>query len=125
MVDRDFGQNPVTENEIINCYWYPVLDNTIGGWSVSNVDESVTGLNPYEAKFELGSFLTETQARHITDIHNKWYQDIIWATYADNVEFSWVNRVLEFWHTEAPLPNGVKPLTEDDWFDYDDGHEAS
>lgn len=75
---RNFKKEPVTEQEVIYCYWYPVVDNLIGGWAISNVDMTTADLNPYEGKFELGSFMTEAQARHIADIHNTWYQDLVW-----------------------------------------------
>jgi hypothetical protein len=86
MVKRDFGKQPLTVDEIINCYWYPVVDDTIGGWAMSNVDQSVAHLDPYEGQFELASFLTEEEARHIAQVHNKWYQDKVYKTYYDNVD---------------------------------------
>lgn len=82
---RNFKEKPVTQNEIIYSRWYPVVDDTIGGWSISNVDESVAFHNPAEGRFELGSFLTEDQARHIAWLHNCWWDTVVAASYMDNL----------------------------------------
>lgn len=108
---RDFKIEPISEKEVIECYWYPVVDDTIGGWSISNVDQSVAHLNPYEGRFELGSFLTESEAEHIADIHNAWWDYQIWSSYANNILVA--------------LENDIEPLTEDAWFDYDDDYEEA
>jgi hypothetical protein len=130
MVIRDFRKEPITQEEVIHCYWYPVVDDTIGGWSISNVDLSVAELNPYEGRFELGSFLTESEAKHIAEIHNTWYQDFIWRTeYIQNYLVSLYNdsirRIIdacdlnpeseEYWfyvktmaHTYEDLPDAMK-----------------
>lgn len=92
---RDFGVNPLTEDEVINCYWYPVIDDTIGGWSISNVNQTVADLNPYEGRFELGSFLTEYEAKHIADIHNTWWDKEVWKTYWPNIVVSVTNEVMD------------------------------
>jgi hypothetical protein len=118
MVKRDFKKEPLTQEEVIGCYWYPVIDDTIGGWSISNVNESVANLDPYEGRFELGSFLTEYEAKHIADIHNLWLQEKMWNTYIENVQYTWYAEIISYWE-EHP------PLTEDDWFDYSNDHEAS
>jgi len=96
MVKRDFGQNPITMDEVLHTYWYPVVDNLIGGWSVANVDMATADLNPYEGKFELGSFMTEYEARHIAELHNQWWQHQVWKTYEPNI------------HAD---------LTDDEWWD--------
>jgi len=96
MVKRDFGQNPITDEEVIHTYWYAVIDNLIGGWAVSNVNMPTADLNPYEGRFELGCFLAEYEARHIAELHNAWWQKQVWATYAENI------------HAD---------LTDDEWWD--------
>lgn len=88
MVKRDFGQDPLTEQEIINCRWFAVIDNTIGGWSISNVNQTVADSNPYEGRFELGNFLSESEARHIVDLHNAWWDNLVWRSYWPNIVFS-------------------------------------
>jgi hypothetical protein len=85
VVKRDFGQEPITDEEVIYCRWYPVVDDTIGGWAISNVDETVAYLNPYEGKFEFGSFMTEAEAKHICFVHNAWWDSVVAFTYAENI----------------------------------------
>lgn len=81
---RDFKKNPISEEEIMHCYWHAVKDTTIGGWAVATIDKPTHQINPYDGEFELGTFLSESGAKHIADVHNRWYQDIVWQTYADN-----------------------------------------
>jgi len=82
---RDFKKEPITEVEILYCRWYAVIDDTIGGWSISNIDQSVATLNPYEGRFELGSFLTEYEAKHIAFVHNAWWDSVVAMTYMENL----------------------------------------
>lgn len=108
MVKRDFGQQPLTEQEIIECYWYPVKDNLIGGWSVCNVNMPTSDMNVYEGQFELGSFMTEYQAKHIADVHNKWYQDEVLNTYKSNIEVGIAYNISKYYNgNKAPLSTGV------------------
>jgi hypothetical protein len=105
MVRRDFGQEPMIEDEILNCHWYAVIDNTIGGWSISNVDQSVADLNPYEGRFELGSFLTESEAKHIAKLHNDWWDIQVWGTYMTNIAWSFnqpdtKSNLDKWWHRD-------------------------
>ena len=122
MVKRDFGQEPITNEEVLNCYWYPVIDNLIGGWAVSNVNMTTADLNPYEGQFELGSFLAEYEAKHIAGLHNTWYLAKVYESYRENIEYSWYWEVVNYYHD---LPTEPAPLTEDDWFDYSDENEAT
>jgi hypothetical protein len=85
MVKRNFQKQPITQEEIIYCHWYPVTDDTIGGWAISNVPEPVSELNPYNGKFELGSFMTEDEAKHIAYVHNAWYSSVVAMSYMDNL----------------------------------------
>lgn len=85
MVKRNFQKDPVTQEEIIYCRWYPVLDDTLGGWSISNVPEPVSELDPYQGKFELGSFMSEAEARHISYVHNCWWDSVVAMSYLDNL----------------------------------------
>lgn len=90
MVIRDFKIEPISEDEVLNCRWYPVLDDTIGGWAISNVDQSVVDLNPCEGRFELGSFLTETEAKHICFVHNAWFEGVVAFSYHPNLGSYWI-----------------------------------
>lgn len=94
MVIRDFSKDPISDTEVLNCRWYAVIDDTIGGWAISNVDQSVADLNPYEGRFELGSFLTEVEARHIADVHNDWWDKLVWRSYWPNIVYSVTTEVV-------------------------------
>jgi hypothetical protein len=85
VVKRDFRKDPVTDSEVLYSRWYAVIDDTIGGWSISNVNESVANLNPYEGRFELGSFMTEVEAKHIAYVHNCWLDSVIAMSYIENL----------------------------------------
>ena len=85
MVKRNFQKNPLTQEEIIYCRWYAVIDDTIGGWAISNVPEPVSELNPYTGKFELGSFMTADEAKHIVFVHNAWYDSVVAMSYIENI----------------------------------------
>jgi len=85
MVKRNFKQNPITDAEILYCRWYPVVDSLIGGWAISNVNQTTAELNPYEGTFEFGSFMSEAEARHIAFVHNAWWDSIVAMSYLDNL----------------------------------------
>lgn len=108
---RDFKKNPITTEELMQGYWYAVVDDTIGGFAISNVDEPVSQINPYEGKFELANFMDKGTAEHIAYLHNAWWEYTVWSSYANNILVA--------------LENDVADLTEDDWFDYDDEYEAT
>lgn len=85
MVKRDFAKQPITDAEVLYCRWYAVADDTIGGWAISNVPEPVSQLNPYEGRFELGSFMTFYEASHIAFVHNAWYDSVVAMSYIENL----------------------------------------
>jgi hypothetical protein len=100
MVKRDFGQQPITDEEVLHCRWYAVLDDTIGGWAISNVNKTVADLNPYEGMFEFGSFLTFNEADHIVSLHNAWWDEIVDDSYRDNFFATWNREIDEYYQTE-------------------------
>lgn len=52
--------------------WYPVANDLIGGWSVTNVDKPPSQLDHTKREFEVADFIDEDLARHIADLHNNW-----------------------------------------------------
>lgn len=55
----------------LRVHWYPVVDDTIGGWAISNVDLPVSELDTRGGQhFTVGDFLSEDVARHICELHN-------------------------------------------------------
>ena len=128
MVDvrRNFRKNPITELELKECRWYAVVNDLIGGYAIATTNKPISEIDPYSGEFELGDFLTKEMAQHIADLHNYWWDSMIWESYYDNIVAGMALDIGKYYHYEqAPLPDGVAPLTEDDWFDYDDDHEAS
>lgn len=109
MVKRNFRENPVTTEEMQECRWYAVVDDTIGGYNISNIDKPTSQASPYNGEFEIGCFMTKAMAQHVADIHNAWWERVVWDSYHNNLTIS-------TWY------NG---LTEDEWFDYSSEHEAT
>lgn len=89
MVKRDFKKNPITLDEQLHCIWYAVVDDTIGGYAISNVNEPVSQLNPYEGKFEFANFVKQEIAEHVANLHNKWYREFVDDSYKDNFMATW------------------------------------
>lgn len=121
---RDFQKNPVTDEERHNCYWYAVVDDLIGGYNVSNVNKPASQANVHENEFEIGCFMTKETAQHIVELHNAWWDAIIWESYADNIMATYDRELREFYFEEVEH-NRIKPLTEDEWFDYDPPYEEA
>jgi hypothetical protein len=123
---RNFKKNPITEAELQQCRWYAVSNDLIGGYSVATADKPESQLNPQNGEFEIGSFMTLKSAQHIADLHNSWWDACVWGSYYDNIMVGIGLDISNYYDGEqAPLPEGIKPLTEDDWFDYDDEYEAT
>lgn len=101
MVRRDFKLNPVTMEEEVQCIWYAVPNDLIGGWSVSNVDKPASQINVYHSQFELGTFMDRRVAEHIVNLHNKWWNRYVDDTYADNIMTTWNREMEEFYDAEA------------------------
>jgi poly-beta-hydroxyalkanoate depolymerase len=98
---RDFKKNPVTEEELMHSFWYPVVDDMIGGYAVCTVDKFTSELNHYEGEFEVASFMSLQCAKHIADLHNDWWNSYIWESYSDNI-MMYYNRTLdEAYESEA------------------------
>lgn len=108
---RNFKENPVTTEELTHCHWYVVVDNLIGGFVISNVDKTTQDMNHYEGDFEIANFMSRPSAQHMADLHNRWWHSIVWASYDENIYWSFAQELEE-------------PLTEDEWFDYDTEYEA-
>lgn len=63
----------MTSQYAMQVPWFAVIDDTIGGWSISLVDKPVSKLNPVRNPREItiGDFLTEELARYIVELHNR------------------------------------------------------
>lgn len=123
---RDFKNNPVTFEELTNCRWYAVANDTIGGWDIANTDVPDSRRDPQKGEFEVGCFLTEKVAEHIAQLHNNAWDAYVWESYFGNIMEGIAIDVANYYHgEEPPLPDGVQPLTEDEWFDYDDDYETT
>ncbi len=85
---RNFRLNPVTSEELMECRWYAVLNDLIGGYSVATVDKPDSMHNVYEGDFEVGTFMTREAAQHIADLHNNWWDSKVWNSYSDNLDFT-------------------------------------
>jgi hypothetical protein len=61
----------VADERALEARWYPVADDTIGGWAIANIDLPVSQLDTRGGKhFTVGDFLSEDIARHICELHN-------------------------------------------------------
>lgn len=120
MVRRDFRLNPLRTHELRDCYWYVVKNDEIGGWSLATVDLPTSQINPYAGVFELGTFMSEGIARHMAGVHNTWWENLVWDSYRENLEWSFGQALRDYYAGITPPPAGVAEVTEDDWFDYED-----
>ena len=59
-------------SEIRRHRWYAVLNDTIGGYAVSNVNKPVSKLEYRRGEVEVACFVTQDDAEHIADLHNRW-----------------------------------------------------
>jgi len=82
---RNFRENPITPEELINCTWYATADDTIGGWCVSTSNKPESQRDPYAGEFSAGNFMTKEVAEHIVRIHNTWWEIEVWKTYMPNI----------------------------------------
>ena len=80
--------NPVTSAELMECYWYAVPNDLIGGYSVSTVNKPDSQHNVYEGDFEVGTFMTLESAQHIAEIHNQWWNSKVWSSYYNNIMYA-------------------------------------
>lgn len=60
----------MTELDEQDIRWYPVVDDTVGGYAISNVQISVSQQDWAQGHVLIGSFLRESTATHICQIHN-------------------------------------------------------
>lgn len=120
VVRRDFKKNPITTDEMTNCHWYVVVNDLIGGWSVATANKPESQQNVYEGEYEIATFVIKEVAEHMVKLHNQWWDNSVWSTYTENVEAGIAKEIFDYYNGPAPLPEGVLPLTEDDWFHYDD-----
>lgn len=111
---RDFRKNPITTEELTHCRWYAIANDTIGGWDVATANIPDSRRNYSNGEYEVGTFLTQSVAQHIADIHNKWWDTVVWDSYYDNIEVALYHDYLD-----------AMDLTEDDWFDYDADYETT
>ncbi len=69
--------------EIINVArqrWYAVENNSIGGWSIANVNKKVADINVAEGDREIGCFISQELAEHIVLLHNKYLAHNHWKS---------------------------------------------
>lgn len=125
-VVRDFRKNPITFEELTHCRWYAIANDTIGGWDVSTVNIPDSVRDARMGEYEIGCFLTREVAEHIAKLHNEVWDAYVWDTYHDNVIAGMMHSIFDYYGADpVPLPDGVLPLTEDEWFDYDEPHETT
>lgn len=105
---RNFRLNPVTHEELMECYWYAVPNDLIGGYTVATVDKPDSLHNVYEGDFEIGTFMTLETAQHIAELHNAWWNIQIEDSYAENIMATY-NRELEEGYAQLVIDKGENP----------------
>lgn len=60
------------ERSILYRRWYAVPNDLIGGWSITTIDVPLSSLDG-AADWHVGDFLTERIARHVVDLHERWF----------------------------------------------------
>lgn len=63
----------MTENDLMTQRWYPVEDDVVGGYCVSNVDKPVSEQDPVSLGDTIvcWGFQNQELARHVALLHNK------------------------------------------------------
>lgn len=56
----------------INKLWFALPNDLIGGWSVMNCNKRISQVDPDEQEWEVASFTSEEDAKHIVMLHNMW-----------------------------------------------------
>lgn len=60
----------VNFRDLATIKWFAVLDDTVGGWAIANVNKPVSAHDPSKGEFSIGDFLDEPLARYIVAMHN-------------------------------------------------------
>lgn len=115
---RDFRKSPITYQELTECRWYAMANDTIGGWDVATAPVPDSRRNAQKGEFEIGTFLTEEVAQYIAELHNKWWDAVVWKSYYVNIVASVYLEAYDNYY-------GDRALTGDDFFDYYDEHETT
>lgn len=66
--------DPVETNDpgdLLTVPWYPVVDDTIGGAALSNVNKPVSGLDFRTGEVTVAHFMTLDHAEYIATLHNR------------------------------------------------------
>ncbi len=56
--------------ELLAQRWYVVVNDVVGGWSVSNVDKPISQQDPKNGEWEIADFVTRDEAEAIAAEHN-------------------------------------------------------
>lgn len=69
---RDENGAKVDMEAIRRSRWYAVVDDTIGGYAVSNVDKPVSEHDWRKGQIGVACFMDRQDAEHIAELHNEW-----------------------------------------------------
>lgn len=104
------------DHSMVTDYWKSAPDEVILGASYI-----VTKEGNYIAYDLPASF-----AEHIVTIHNQWWDARVWESYYDNIMAGIALEIANYYDGhEAPLPDGVVALTEQELKDYTAEHEEA
>jgi hypothetical protein len=98
---------------IFDYYWHTSYDGNLDFWSVA--------LWVGNVEYQISACMEGEVADYTVNLHNRKLQDMAYATYADNIEYSFAKSIEDFYGSN-PVP---LLLTEDEWFDYDDPYETT
>ena len=56
--------------ELLEQRWYVVVNDVVGGWSVSNVDKPISQQDPKNGEWEIADFVDHEEAEAIVAEHN-------------------------------------------------------
>lgn len=95
MVDKNWFE------ELTFCRWYAVVDDLIGGYSISNVNKTTSNADHFKGEYDFASFIDRDVAQHMVDLHNAWWDQLVWSTYSDNLMATYDRELDEFYDYEA------------------------
>jgi hypothetical protein len=97
-----------TDNIVVANYWRTKEYSDLGLLDIVTLDNDVVAED-----------IESSIAEHLVKMHNAWWDARVWRSYFGNIAYSIFNDAYDEYYSVE------KPLTEDEFFDYDDEHETT
>jgi hypothetical protein len=71
---------------VIQSYWYADYDVCLDFWNIMYDNDGIG--------YQVAACDDENTVKHITGMHNSWYQNEVFDTYVDNVTLTMINEIV-------------------------------